>query len=58
MMVYEPPMVPLKAWGISPLMQWARVDFPDPEGPRIRIFSPRFTVRLISNRVGADWDRY
>ena len=26
--------------GISPFMQWVMVDFPQPDGPAIRIFSP------------------
>jgi hypothetical protein len=46
------------AWGIIPLMQWISVDLPEPEGPRIRIFSPRATLRFISIRVGSVWALY
>jgi hypothetical protein len=52
----EPSIFPLKPWGIRPLIQWASVDFPDPEGPRISIFSPRPIVKLIPYRVGSAWD--
>ena len=44
--------------GTIPLMQCTRVDFPDPDGPTIKTFSPGLTVRSISRSVGSDCDRY
>jgi hypothetical protein len=43
---------------MRPLIQWARVDFPEPEGPRMRIFSPLLTLKLMPVRLGATWERY
>ena len=53
-----PLISPLYEKGIRPLMQWARVDFPQPEGPAIRIRSPLRTLSSISYSVGFDWAWY
>lgn len=39
-------------------MQWACVDFPDPDGPTINTFSPGYTRKLISVNVGSTCERY
>ena len=44
--------------GTIPLMQCTRVDFPDPDGPTIKTFSPGLTLRSMSRSVGSDCDRY
>ena len=40
------------------MIQWASVDFPEPEGPTIRTFSPGMILRLMSRRVGSVCARY
>ena len=39
-------------------MQLASVDLPQPDGPAIRIFSPRLTEKEMSNTVGSAWELY
>jgi hypothetical protein len=39
-------------------MQCSNVYLPDPEGPGIKIFSPRLTERFLSHRVGSDCALY
>ena len=43
---------------MRPLMQWARVDLPQPEGPAISSFSPLCMLRFISYSVGFCWALY
>ena len=53
-----PDISPGRASGIRPLIQCTMVDFPQPEGPVIRIFSPFLTFRLMCCRVGSCCARY
>jgi hypothetical protein len=39
---------------MRPFIQWAKVDFPDPEGPVRRIFSPYWIDKLIWDKVDSD----
>ncbi len=50
--VSDPSIFPSITCGINPFMQLPSVDFPDPDGPRIRIFSPSLISRLIDLSVG------